>query len=132
MFRTASFALLIATAGAANALVLTEDATPGDQGETFHEENAEFVGVPVVGVNGGPIGTVVDAKALPGQDRMIYVEFHEGFSDSLSGMMLRLDGMWETDGVLQTGQTAAEVAEFVEQYAAENPQDLHSAAVLDQ
>ncbi len=131
MLRMTSIAALIAMTGAANALVLTENATPNDKGESFIEENAEFIGAPVVDVNGAPIGTVIEVTAEPGEQRKILVDFTEGFSDELSGMLFTLDGMWETDGVLQMGQTTDELEAMLETYAHNNPDKLHDESILN-
>ncbi|APG47133.1 hypothetical protein [Phaeobacter porticola] len=131
MLRMTSIAALIAVTGAANADVLTENATPNDAGETFVEENIEFIGAPVVDVNGMLLGKVVEVSTAPGPDRQILVEFRDNFSDKLSGMRFNLDGIWETDGVLRMGQTTGELKTMLETYASENPEKLTDGSVLN-
>ncbi|AFO91412.1 hypothetical protein D1822_08510 [Phaeobacter inhibens] len=131
MLRMTSIAALIAMTGAASAEVLTENATPNDAGETFLEENIEFMGAPVVDVNGVFLGKVVEVGTEPGPDRKILVEFRDSFSDKLSGLRFNLDGMWETDGVLRMGQTTGELRTMLENYASENPDKLTDGSVLN-
>lgn len=125
MFRKAALTFAaLAFAGSASALVLTESATPNDSDETFVEENQEFIGNPVLDVNGVKVGTVIDARTEPGFKRQLVVAFDDRAMNTFSGWIFDLDEKWESGGTIELFETREELQMKLDSYAAKNPDAL--------
>lgn len=113
MKRLLATAAVIALGTTAQALVLSEEATPLDAGETFVEENQEFVGDPVYDSNGVSIGTVAKVTTTDTGDRKIFVEFHDGMMDGIAGWAFTLDDAWESGGSIDLTWSAEAIHDYL-------------------
>ena len=113
MNRIFATAAAIALGTAAQGLVLSEDATPLDTGESFVEENMEFVGDPVIDANGETIGTVTKVETSENGDRKIFVEFHDDAVDGFAGWVFTLGDEWESGGSIELTWTKDSIRDYL-------------------
>lgn len=107
----------IALSTSAHALVLSEEMTPFDADETFHEENQEFVGDPVYDSNGVEIGVVTRAGTDVDGDRKILVTFHDHVIDGIAGWVFDLDEKWESGGSIELTWPAEDIKDYLMKHA---------------
>ncbi|QBF32216.1 PRC-barrel domain-containing protein [Thalassococcus sp. S3] len=111
-----SLSMLAATSAAAQ--IFDESQTRGDSGETYAQENAEFIGATVFDRNGTRIGVVTDAQGQPGTPRSILIRFDPGVSDRYQGMRFPLSERYETEGRIILRESQSELIATLDRISA--------------
>lgn len=113
------FALALTTP--ASAMVFSGS---GGQGQSYAQQNQDFIGDPLIDGNGVTIGNVVSVSGEPGNYRRIMVRFNDAMPNGYAGWVFNLDSRWRSGGSLEMAETGAQLKAILDRIVATNPGSL--------